>query len=205
MLMLIGERSAHVYRFHMNFEIHNYMYNVHVYMLQIWCKSLYIKLIKQLKPSSREIHPAFRLGPVYWGQFGEVLSFLWPTVHTTFSNAPTFRGQSRLSDFGCALDHSTTKFCAWANLMKTAVRYQLRAQGRSPLPGTNMFGGTTGRSPCERPHYGIAGESPGKWDPMWTPGQGMTWLKLPLQDTASWKLNYHPPDCPYLRTAPLGP
>ena len=44
--------------------------------------------------------------------------------------------------------------------MKTAVRYQLRAQGRSPLPGPNMFGGTTGRSPGERPHYGIAGESP---------------------------------------------
>ena len=91
--------------------------------------------------------PAFRLGPVYRGQFGEVLSFLWPTVHTTFSNAPTFRGQSRLSDFGCALDHSATRFRACAHLMRTAVRYQLRAQGRSPLPGPNMFGGTTGRSP----------------------------------------------------------
>ena len=44
--------------------------------------------------------------------------------------------------------------------MKTAVRYQLRAQGRSPLSGPNMFGGTTERSPGERPHYGIAGESP---------------------------------------------
>ena len=44
--------------------------------------------------------------------------------------------------------------------MKTAVRYQLQAQGRSPLSGPNMFGGTTGRSPGERPHYGIAGESP---------------------------------------------
>ena len=104
-----------------------------------------------------KIYPAFRLGPVYRGQFGEVLSFLWPTVHTTFSNAPTFRGQSRLSDFGCALDHSATRFRACAHLMKTAVRYQLRAQGRSPLPGPNMFGGTTGRSPGERPHYGIAG------------------------------------------------
>ena len=115
-------------------------------------------------------HPAFRLGPVYRGQFGEVLSFLWPTVHTTFSNAPTFRGQSRLSDFGCALDHSATRFRACAHLMKTAVRYQLRAQGRSPLPGPNMFGGTTGRNPSERPHYGIAGGSPGKRDPMWTRG-----------------------------------
>ena len=54
----------------------------------------------------RETYPAFRLGPVYRGQFGEVLSFLRPTVHTVFSNAPTFRGQSRLSGFGCVLDHS---------------------------------------------------------------------------------------------------
>ena len=44
--------------------------------------------------------------------------------------------------------------------MKTAVRYQLRAQGRYFVPGPNMFGGITGRSPGERPHYGIAGESP---------------------------------------------
>ena len=67
--------------------------------------------------------PAFRLGPVYRGQFGEVLSFLRPTVHTVFSNAPTFRGQSRLSAFGCVLDHSATTFGACAHLMKTAVRY----------------------------------------------------------------------------------
>ena len=44
--------------------------------------------------------------------------------------------------------------------MKTAARYQLRAQGRSFVPGPNKFGGITGRSPGERPHYGIAGESP---------------------------------------------
>ena len=86
--------------------------------------------------------------------------FLRPTVHTVFSNAPTFRGQSRLSGFGCVLDHCATTFGACAHLMKTAVRYQLRAQGRSLLSGPNMFGGTTGRSPSERPHYGIAGESP---------------------------------------------
>ena len=110
--------------------------------------------------SVRVTVPAFRLGPVYRGQFGEVLSFLRPTIHTVFSNVPTFRGQSRLSGFGCVLDHSATTFGACAHLMKTAVRYQLRAQGRSPLSGPNMFGGTTGRSPGERPHYGIAGESP---------------------------------------------
>ena len=88
------------------------------------------------------------------------ISFLRPTVHTVFSNAPTFRGQSRLSGFGCVLDHCATTFGACAHLMKTAVRYQLRAQGRSLLSGPNMFGGTTWRSPSERPHYGIAGESP---------------------------------------------
>ena len=44
--------------------------------------------------------------------------------------------------------------------MKTAARYQLGAQGRSFVPGPNKFGGITGRSPGERPHYGIAGESP---------------------------------------------
>ena len=41
--------------------------------------------------------------------------------------------------------------------MKTAVRYQLRAQGCYFVPGPNMFGGITGRSPGERPHYEIAG------------------------------------------------
>ena len=44
--------------------------------------------------------------------------------------------------------------------MKTAVRYQLGAKGRSFVPRPNKFGGITGRSPGERPHYGIAGESP---------------------------------------------
>ena len=54
--------------------------------------------------------------------------------------------------------------------MKTAARYQLRAQGRSFVPGPNKFGGITGRSPGERPHYGIAKESPGKRVLMWTQG-----------------------------------
>ena len=34
---------------------------------------------------------AFRLGPVYRGQFGEVLYFLWPTVHTILK-CPHFPG-----------------------------------------------------------------------------------------------------------------
>ena len=44
--------------------------------------------------------------------------------------------------------------------MKTAARYQLRAQGRYFVPEPNMFGGVAGRSPGERPHDVIAGESP---------------------------------------------
>ena len=77
---------------------------------------------------------------------------------------------------GCALGHRATTIRACAHLMKTAARYQLRAQGRSFVPGPNKFGGITGRSPGERPHYGIAGkvplagESPGKRDLMWTQG-----------------------------------
>ena len=114
--------------------------------------------------------PAFRLGPVYRGQFGEVLSFLWPTVHTIFSNAPTFRGQSRLSDFGCALDHSATRFRTCAHLMKTAVRYQLRAQGRSPLPGPNMFDWWDRRDLASVHTMGLPGKVPANGDPMWTRG-----------------------------------
>ena len=61
---------------------------------------------------------------------------------------------------GCALGHRATTIRACAHLMKTAMRYQLRAQGRSFVPGPNKFGGITGRSPGERPHCEIAGGSP---------------------------------------------
>ena len=61
---------------------------------------------------------------------------------------------------GCALGHRATTIRACAHLMKTAARFQLRAQGRSFVPGPNKYGGITGRSPGERPHYGIAGKSP---------------------------------------------
>ena len=36
-------------------------------------------------------HPAFRLGPVHWGQLGEVLSFLRQTIHTILE-CPRFPG-----------------------------------------------------------------------------------------------------------------
>ena len=77
---------------------------------------------------------------------------------------------------GCALGHRAITIRACAHLMKTAAQHQLRAQGRSFVPGPNKFGGITGRSPGERPHYGIAGESPGKWDLMWTQGVLQTHL-----------------------------
>ena len=61
---------------------------------------------------------------------------------------------------GCALGHRATTIRACAHLMETAARYQLRAQGRYFVPEPNMFGGVAGRSPGERPHDVIAGESP---------------------------------------------
>ena len=61
---------------------------------------------------------------------------------------------------GFALGHRDSTFHACAHLITTAVRYQLRAQGRYFVPEPNMVGGVTGRSPGERPHDGIAWESP---------------------------------------------
>ena len=58
---------------------------------------------------------------------------------------------------GFALGHRASTFHACAHLITTAVRYQLRAQGRYFVPEPNMVGGVTGRSPGERPHDGIAG------------------------------------------------
>ena len=52
------------------------------------------------------------------------------------------------------------------------MKYQLRAQGRSPLPEKEFMVLEKRNSNGERPHYGIAGkvlfagESPGKRDPM---------------------------------------
>ena len=118
--------------------------------------------------------PAFRLGPVCRGQFGEVLSF-FTTDRPHYHRMPPLSGDNHgwvvsAVRTGCALGHRATTIRACAHLMKTAARYQLRAQGRSFVPGPNKFGGISGRSPGERPHYGIAGESPGKRDLMWTQG-----------------------------------
>ena len=113
--------------------------------------------------------PAFRLSPVYRGQFGEVLSFLRQTVHTILECPPLSGDNHGWSGFGCALGHAHI-------LMETAVRYQLSLSPQHFVPGPNMFGGTTGRSPSERPHYGSAGKVPlsgtfpGKRDLVWTRG-----------------------------------
>ena len=61
---------------------------------------------------------------------------------------------------GFALGHRASTFRACAHLITTAVRYQLRAQGRYFVPEPNMVGGVAGRSPGERPHDVIARESP---------------------------------------------
>ena len=62
--------------------------------------------------------PAFRRGPVCRGQFGEVLSFLRPTVRLS-SNAPACRGQSRLSGFCCAHRLCVRSPCQHISRMRT--------------------------------------------------------------------------------------
>ena len=54
-------------------------------------KDLYASGSLVHKLTKMKIYPAFRLGPVCWGQFGEVLSFLRPTVHTIIE-CPRFPG-----------------------------------------------------------------------------------------------------------------
>ena len=84
---------------------------------------------------------------------------------TLSSNAPTFRGQSRLSGFCCAnglcvrslLPPQFAHAHIWWKQLRD-INYEPKVALSSPDP--NKFGGITGRSPGERPHYGIAGDSP---------------------------------------------
>ena len=81
---------------------------------------------------------AFTSGPVCRGQLREVLSFLRPTVYTIIE-CPRFPGTITVAvRTGCALGHRATTIRACAHLMKTAVRYQLRAQGRSFVSWTQQ-------------------------------------------------------------------
>ena len=64
------------------------------------------------------ICPAFRLGPVCRGQYGEVLSFLRPTVHTIIE-CPRYSGDNHgwvvsAARTGCALGHRATTIRACA-------------------------------------------------------------------------------------------
>ena len=113
----------------------------------------------------RTSDPAFRLGPVCRGQFGEVLSFLWPTVHTIIE-CPRFPGTITVEWFllcerGCALGHRATTIHACAHLMK-----QLRDINYEPkvalfVPGRNKFGGITGeKSPASVHTMGLPGKVP---------------------------------------------
>ena len=123
--------------------------------------------------------PAFRLGPVHRGQFGEALSFLRPTVHT-IPECPRFPGTITADWFWlcvrspCTLDENS---CAISITSPRSLSPQ------HFVPGPNMFGGTTGRSPGERPHYGIAG--PGKWDLVWTRG---LWVEYSIISIVLWAL-----------------
>ena len=113
--------------------------------------------------------PAFRLGPVCRGQFGGGLIF-FTIDRPHYHRMPPLSGDNHgwvvsAVRTGCALGHRANTIRACAHLMKTAVRYQLRAQGRYFVPEPNMFGGVAGRSPGERPHDVIA-----KRDPVWKQG-----------------------------------
>ena len=83
---------------------------------------------------------------------------------TLSSNAPAFRGQSRLSGFCCANGLCVRSPCHHNSRMRTFDENSCAISITSPrslfVPGPNKFGGITGRSPGERPHYEIAGESP---------------------------------------------
>ena len=81
---------------------------------------------------------------------------------TLSSNAPAFRGQSRLSGFCCANGLCVRSLCHHNSRMRTFDENSCAISITSPRslfrsPGPNKFGGITGRSPSERPHYGIAG------------------------------------------------
>ena len=120
-----------------------------------------------------QLVPAFRQGPLHRGQFGEVLSFLRQTVHTILW-MPTLSGDNHSwSGFGCALGHAHI-------LMKTAVRYQLWAQGHSPLnilsPDPTCLVGPPGDVPASvhtmvlPGKVPLSGTFPSKRDLVWTRG-----------------------------------
>ena len=106
----------------------------------------------------------FRLSPESRGQSGESL-FLLDRPSTLYSQMPPLsEGQSRLSGFGCVLDHSATTFGACAYSIKTAMRYQLRTQGRSPLqifpPNPSTVEGARGDLSSSVQTIGLEGDTP---------------------------------------------
>ena len=72
----------------------------------------------QVEGNEKYTFPAFRWGPVCRGQFGEVLSFLWPTVQTIIE-WPRLPGQSRLSGFCCAHRLCVRSLCQHISRMRT--------------------------------------------------------------------------------------
>ena len=141
---------------------------------------------------------------MYTYQFTHQHAFLiWPCVQTTcrsrspgtvwrgliffttdrphYPRMPPLSGDNHSwSGFGCALGHHATTFCACAHLMKTAVQYQLRAQGHSPLnilsPDPTCLVGPPGEVSASVYTMGLPGKVPlsrtfpGKRDLVWTRG-----------------------------------
>ena len=114
--------------------------------------------------ANSDIYPIQTGSPFAGDSLERSYLFLRPTVQTIIE-CPRLPGTIAVEWFiavrtGFALGHRASTFHACAHLITTAVRYQLRAQGRYFVPEPNMVGGVTGRSPGERPHDGIAGENP---------------------------------------------
>ena len=85
----------------------------------------------------------FRLGPVYRGQFGLWRGLIFFTTDRPhyILKCPHFPGTITAEWFWLCIrsqcHHMSCMLCA--HLMKTAVRYQLRAQGRSFVPTQQVW------------------------------------------------------------------
>ena len=122
------------------------------------------------------IIPAFRLGPVCRGQFGEVLSFL-TTDRPHYHRMPPLSGDNHdwvvsAVRTGCALGHRATTIRACAHIWWKQLRdinYEPKVALSSPDP--TSLAGSPGEVPASVHTMGLPGKvGPGKRDLMWTQG-----------------------------------
>ena len=134
-------------------------------------------LAEELRVQTPCVQTRSRLpGTVWRGLF----FFLRPTVHTTSSNAPTFRGQSRLSGFGCALGHSATTFSRMRTFDENSCAISITSPRSLSPPRTQHVWWDHREKSRRASTLGLPGEVlsgtlsrtfPGKRDLVWTRGQ----------------------------------